>query len=241
MSKIRVVGQAIPTAGGQVLVVDAGRLWAEVLDPVTGRFNPTRAMPISRFDGAAAPLQDGRALFAGGFDDNYDASATSVVYDPASADFSAVGSMVTARAWNSATQLRDGRVLVAGGATSNFESLSSTEVYDPVKATFSAGGPMSTGRSKHTATLLADGRVLICGGYGPKIQSDAQFLASAELYDPLKGTFVAAGSMKDARVGHTATLLSDGRVLVAGGADKFGVLSSAEVFDPGTGIFRSPE
>jgi hypothetical protein len=57
-------------------------------------------------------------------------------------------------------------------------------------------------------------------------------MASAELYDPSTGRFAPTGSMTAGRDGHTATLLGDGRVLVAGGDDR-----SAELFDPTTGSF----
>jgi len=81
---------------------------------------------------------------------------------------------------------------------------------------FTATGPMATARFWHTATLLNDGKVLIAGG--EEIFAGVQRgISKAELYDPAAGVFAPAGSMTIARAFHTATLLADGRVLIAGG------------------------
>jgi hypothetical protein len=93
---------------------------------------------------------------------------------------------------------------------------------------FIAVGSMTTPRTGHAATLLDDGRVLITGGH-----TDS-FLASAEIYDPLRRSFSATGSMTSAREEHTSTLLTDGRVLVTGGV---GPSTNAELYDPATGAF----
>lgn len=97
--------------------------------------------------------------------------------------------------------------------------------------TYSPTGPMGTARMAHTATLLSDGRALIAGGLNFR-DGDPGFriLVSAELYDPKSGTFSPTGSMGTARVGHTATLLPDGRVLIAGGGDGSGTTASAELY-----------
>jgi hypothetical protein len=146
--------------------------------------------------------------------------------------------MTTPRADQSAIALQDGRVLIAGGTTNgNVGGVTATaEIYDPMAQTFTQTGSMSVPRQGATATLLNDGRVLLAGGV-QNIGFRSE-LSSAELYDPIAGTFTATGSMRTAREGHTATLLRDGRVLVAGGSDNgTHTLDSAELYDPSTGTW----
>ncbi|WP_437288109.1 kelch repeat-containing protein [Sorangium sp. So ce406] len=91
---------------------------------------------------------------------------------------------------------------------------------------------MASPRSFHTATMLPSGLVLVTGGRGYGVGMDAP-LETTELYDPKADTWAAASPMNRARVAHTATLLLNGKVLVAGGAeaDRF---SDAELYDPTT-------
>ena len=110
--------------------------------------------------------------------------------------------------------------------------LLTTTIIAQSPATFTATGSMTTPRIFHSATLLSDGRVLIAGG--EKIAPPVVFttLSNAEIYDPRTGIFTATGSMAAARLGHTATLLANGKVLIAGGAG-----ASAELYNPATGAF----
>ena len=103
-------------------------------------------------------------------------------------------------------------------------------------------GSLNNARYFDTATLLSDGRVLAAGGAGIRPGTfPYQGLTSSELYDPVAGTWALTGSMNVARLVHTATLLPDGTVLVAGGwpnpQTHSGLLSSAEIYDPTTGIW----
>jgi len=109
--------------------------------------------------------------------------------------------------------------------------------------TFSPTGTMATARTGQTATLLPNGRVLIVGGADADDDTLAtNVLASAELYDPATGSFSPAGSMATGRQYQSATLLPDGRVLIAGGADGLSgtpplmvttlALASAELYQP---------
>src|SRR5579862_3966405 len=146
--------------------------------------------------------------------------------------------MTTPRANAAAIRLRDGRVLICGGtATGEIGGvLSSAELYDPVARTFTPTGSMTVARTGQTITMLRDGRVLLTGGdqnAGYRSQ-----LASAEIYDSASGAFTATGSMSTPREGHTATMLRDGRVLVAGGSPNgIQTTGSAEVYDPASGTF----
>jgi hypothetical protein len=96
---------------------------------------------------------------------------------------------------------------------------------------------MAVGRESHKATLLSDGKVLVAGGTLFLNILD-RVTATAELYDPATGTFSPTGSMTTPRQDFTATLLPNGKVLVAGGFDNSGrALATAELYDPASGTF----
>ena len=152
--------------------------------------------------------------------------------------------------------LPDGRVLYIGGFYWDGEVAvaAPAEVWDPATETLIPAGELGRARVAHTSTLLPSGRVLVVGGErlgehgggGPE-------LPSAELWDPATASFSPAGSLADPRYNHTATLLSDGRVLVVGGRldgegeledGSFGccvahALTTAEVWDPATESFSA--
>ena len=204
-----------------------------------GVFIPAGNMTVAREGHTATLLPNGKVLIAGGLD--YDRLlASAELYDPATGTFTATGSITMLREVCTATSLPNGKVLIAGGVNRG-GSLASAELYDPATGTFTVSGSMSVARDGHTATLLPNGKVLVAGGYNDNGINNT-FLASAELYDPTAGTFTVTGSMSVARDGHTATLLPNGVVLVAGGYnDDNGInstcLASTELYDPTAGTF----
>jgi hypothetical protein len=165
------------------------------------------------------------------------ASAT-VTVTLSAGSFAAVGNMSSARVEDTATLLANGKVLIAGGWDGS-KVLGSAEIYDPATRTFTPTGSMVTSRHLHLATLLADGRVLIAGGNGDRpSKSNGSPIFSAEIYDPLAGTFTPTGNLDP--VGGSVSslffsvgwppLLPDGRVFVAAS-------NRAQIYDPQSGTF----
>ncbi len=163
------------------------------------------------------------------------------VVDAAPLSWEYLSPLGTARANHTLTLLSDGRLLVAGGSQGSDSYLNSTAIYDPFRGSWSAAASMNYARSGHTANLLPDGRVLVAGGKGLTGIGVANFLSNAEIYDPTTNTWtLLPASMSSPRQFHTATLLTDGRVLLAGGqTGMFSLSDSIELFDPQDGTFTA--
>src|SRR5260370_29886546 len=144
--------------------------------------------------------------------------------------------MTTPRTAHTAPLLNDGTVLLAGGSGGT-----SAEIFNPANSTFIATQSnglqtfMTAARRFHTATLLSNGQVLLAGGDDSSLQT-VPTLASAEIYDPMFGTFASTGSLTTSRELHTATLVG-GSVYAIGGrsgsSSGYVFLNSAESFTAG--------
>lgn len=229
----------------------------EVFDPATGVFETDGNQSISDPVGQTATLLlDGSALIGGGggtlfidgdgFCEDF-VTATTELFQPTGGTFpitQVTGSMTAEREYFTATLLQNGKVLMTGGNSGGpiinpISPLASAELYDPATGAFAATGNMTLFREGHTATLLPSGKVLIAGGQfssgGVSIEGTT---AGAELYDPSTGAFAPTGSMATPRDTFTATMLSNGKVLVVGGGDGSGqAVATAELYDPVTGVF----
>ena len=144
------------------------------------------------------------------------------------------GSMTIARTQHTLTVLADGRVLAVGATDGPGATLRTTEVFDADLQTWRPAALLNDSRVFQTASRLVDGRVLVVGGYQYDPATFAfTVLRSAELSDPAAGAWHQAAPTAIARYAHTATLLADGRVLVAGGTTSgFTTLNSAEIYNP---------
>jgi hypothetical protein len=206
---------------------------AELYDPVSGTF-ASAGDYVGRggcdFCAPSVLLSDGTVLFPG----QYPAQ----LYDPASDVFSQIGMMIHDQ--STAAVLLNGQVLFVGGEP--IGRIADAELYNPATRTFASTGSMAARRVWHSLTLLPSGMVLAAGGETESCTGSGCFfagsLATAELYDPAAGAFVPAGSMAAARETHTATLLKDGKVLIAGGVSYggigiyYGATVSADLYSP---------
>jgi hypothetical protein len=220
---------------------------AEVFDPVTQSFTTTGNLNDARKGASATLLPNGKVLIAGGQDSGGTLLSSSEVYDPSTGTFTLTGNMQIPRAQHTATLLSNGKVLLMG----SISETASAELFDPAAGLFSATGALIQARTHHTATLLPNGNVLVLGGTqtmppgGGGAAPAPVSIDTTEIYDAANGTFKTAGKLLTARDSHSATLLTNGIVLVAGGykhgfdgdaQPEWSTIVTAELFDPATSV-----
>ena len=227
-------------AGGHALT--RGRKWvlidsAELYDPKTETWQATGPL-VEKRQGiwSLVVLKSGKVLLAG----EHDTLIGAELYDPKTGKWTATGKLLTGRGGHTTTLLPNGKVLIAGGidySAGGTPIFDSTELYDPDKATWGTAGSMAVSRFKHAAVRLVSGEVLVAGGISTE-PSDDRALASAEIYNPVAGTWRTVGSMAAGRELVKAVLLPNGKVLAVGGSighfGKYKALASAEIYDPKT-------
>jgi hypothetical protein len=164
--------------------------------------------------------------------DFYPVSASITVVLPCRKDsegFSSTGSLALAHSFHGALLLPNGKALIGGD-----------DLYDPETCTFTTVGnvPLLSNSSTPLLTiLLGDGRVLIVG-MAPNTSKN-----STTLFDPATKVLTPSGSSVTGQIGGWATLLHNGKVLVAGGfldgPNEPRRIANPEVYDPSTGTFTA--
>jgi len=227
--RVLVAGSASPSA----------TITAEIVDPVAGMSTVTGALLSPRYGPSLCATLDGRVLAWAGTVPGTSSSlvATTEVFSPATGTFSSAGSNPPAR-WNATfTRLADGRFLLVGGSTADGTVQQVAQIYDPAANITTSTGAIPDFVWQHAAVLLQDERVLVVGGQYSNLGS-VRPSNHAFVYSPATGQFTPLSSMSYARRLPTATLLPDGKVLIAGGGGDFWSLADrAEIFDPATNTF----
>lgn len=149
--------------------------------------------------------------------------------------YTQINGLNSARQFHTATMLKDGNVLIVGGIDKDGNALRSAELYNVASGKFVPAGDLTGGRYRHSATLLVDGRVLVVGGISDIYYNVVH--GSAEIYDPATNMWTVAGWLNEERSGHRSILLSNSKVLVAGGLGISAPTTSCEIWDPITGLF----
>ena len=184
---------------------------AELYDPVANSWTNAPNMSTVRMQHTATVLADGKVLVAGGRTQN-NSLASAELYDPVTNTWSPAGSMTTTRTSHSATLLSNGQVLVVGGVDLATGGIATAELYDPATNTWSAAASLPNtllSRHRHSAAERN-------GARGGGVISN-NITAAATIYDPASNTWSASSSMARGRSAHSATLLPNGKVLVAAG------------------------
>ena len=248
MATARYGQTAVLLHDGRVLVIgghaidttqsDSALASAEMYDPRRNLWLPAGSVPGGRFDLQAVALPDDNVLVPGG-DDGRDFSnpglTSAALYDASTNRWTHTG-MLHMRHWGeTSTLLATGQVLVVSACSCQAKTIArSGELYDPRTGRWHISAPVPHNRIYHTATVVSDGRVLFAGGLsGPDANEYPSRLV--DLYDPMTNRWTAGPPLRIGREYHTATLLSDGRVLIVGGetrspnAVSATVLAAAEI------------
>ncbi len=196
-------------------------------------FSQTGPMKLGRASHTATLLTNGTVLVTGGDIDPFNQTNTAEIYNPVTGTWRYTNfAMNAARSHHEAIRLMDGTVLIAGG--SNPHPISSAEIFDPVTEHFILTGSMSAQRQflYDQAVLLNDGRVMVLGN----CDSCGTNFNTAEIFNPLAGTWSLAAPLPNGIIARPAVLLHDGRVFVSASGSPNG---TDYIYTPGTNSWQA--
>ncbi len=214
-----------------------------------GSWAATGSLPERWAGGSAVTLANGQVLAVGGGLTERD-HEPSAIYDPGSGTWLQGPELPGSEDHWTLVALAGGGALLLGETvcryTRPFVCAPTTSAYvlGPKEAEWTPTGSMHEARVEPAVAGLADGRVLVAGGFGAQCEEGevegflCAPISSAEVYDPATGQWTLTAPMPQADGAGSATLLSDGRVLVAGGGEGFFAGSKmAALYDPSSGTW----
>ncbi|MEW5847978.1 MAG: kelch repeat-containing protein [Myxococcota bacterium] len=177
----------------------------EVFNPDDGTWTVGPDMSVVRWQCSATLLLDGNVLIVGGIASEFDQPhASAEIFHPSDGTITPAADMTTGRLTPGVALLPDGTVLVAGKWTTPF-----AEIYDPLLDTWTED-PATPAPDRAALALTATGWAVAVGAYFNTPGAIRRNVSSPSWRSLPAGT---------ALQGHSATLLADGAVLLAGGAD----------------------
>jgi N-acetylneuraminic acid mutarotase len=187
--------------------------------PSTNTWASTGSMTTARAEHSAAVLSDGRVLVTGGYSGSASLSS-SEIYDPALGTWSSATAMSSQRRNHASITMPNGLTLVTGGRNDATSSgLATVAIYNPATNTWANGASLTTNRFRHSMAAAPNGRIIITGGLNtsgsPAVNN---YLSSVEIYSPSGDNYYQGSNLPEGRRGHYTAVLSNGNVLVAGGA-----------------------
>jgi N-acetylneuraminic acid mutarotase len=240
MSGKRAGHQAVALADGRVLVVGGGDRvgypcaaihpncnvaesigTAEIYDPASGTFSRTGDLAFPRVAFSLDVLRSGKVVATGGGAKN--AGLTSVeIFDPKAGTWSKGPDLDGQRLFHASAAV-DNTLLVVGGKIANVKPISNADLLDEGASKWRRGASVEIPRTGAKLVPLASGRVLLVAGFN---QLENSAIADARLYDPATDSWTPIAKLAAERSTHTAVLLEDGSVLVAGGRGVAGFVVS---------------
>jgi len=210
---------------GRVLVIGGYGLpngWidnAEIYDPVTDTWTVVPPHYSHGVNHTATLMKDGRVLVVGGCYGSSLCSNKVEIFDPITNTWSAAQSLPMDRSAHTALLLENGKILVAGGG-SIYDTSDDAQAltYDSEENSWDDAGLLNQPRLFAQSILLMNGKVLITGGGYNDSPYSLGILSSSEIYDPILNTWSPIASMSEPRYGFEIIHLTNGRVLVVGGA-----------------------